>query len=333
MATPKGNIVLTHWVHQEVLDLLGSYGQVVANQSRESLPREELQARLAEARAVMVFMPDCVDAAFLTQCPKLKIVAAALKGFDNIDVAACTERKIWLSIVPDLLTIPTAELAIGLMIGLGRNVLAGDSRIRHAAFQGWRPLLYGKGLHGSTVGILGLGAVGSAIARMLTPFGCTTLAYDVRPLGAEECAALRVQPASLEELYKQSDFLVVALPLTDATWHFIDREALSQVKEGSYLINVGRGSCIDEEAVSAALATERLAGYSADVFAFEDWIRPERPQYIPEKLLSKRECTLFTPHLGSAVDSVRKAIALEAAANIIDVLEGRQPRGAINSLS
>ena len=115
MATPKGNIVLTHWVHQEVLDLLGSYGQVVANQSRESLPREELQARLAEARAVMVFMPDCVDAAFLTQCPKLKIVAAALKGFDNIDVAACTERKIWLSIVPDLLTIPTAELAIGLI--------------------------------------------------------------------------------------------------------------------------------------------------------------------------------------------------------------------------
>ncbi|NLZ18561.1 MAG: hydroxyacid dehydrogenase [Desulfobulbaceae bacterium] len=331
MAT-QGHIVLTHWVHQETLDLLSNYGPVLANQSRESLAREELQARLAEARAVMVFMPDCVDAAFLAQCPRLKIVAAALKGFDNIDVAACTGRNIWLSIVPDLLTIPTAELAIGLMISLGRNVLAGDRRIRHAAFQGWRPLLYGKGLYGSTVGILGLGAVGSAIARMLTPFGCTTLAYDVRNISRKECTELQVQPTSLGELYKQSDFLVVALPLTDATLHFIDREALSQMQKSCYLINMGRGSCIDEEAVGAALARERLAGYSADVFAFEDWIRPNRPQYIPKRLLSEREHTLFTPHLGSAVDSVRKAIALEAAANIIDVFEGKRPRGAINSL-
>ncbi len=330
MTAAQGNIVLTHWVHQEVIDLLSSYGQVLANQSRESLGREELRARLQKAKAVMVFMPDCVDAAFLQQCPNVQIVAAALKGFDNIDVAACTAGNIWLSIVPDLLTIPTAELAIGLMIGLGRNVLAGDSRIRHAAFQGWRPLLYGKGLHGSTVGILGLGAVGSAIARMLVPFGCTTLAYDVRPLGAEECAALQVQAASTGEIYQRSDFIIAALPLSDATWHFIDREALSQMKEDCCLINVGRGSCLDEEAVAAALAAGQLAGYSADVFAFEDWIRPDRPQYIPEKLLGERERTLFTPHLGSAVDSVRKAIALEAAANIIDVFEGKRPRGAIN---
>ena len=111
MTTQQDRIVLTHWVHQEVIDRLSAYGVVVANQSRESLPQAELQARLAQARAVMVFMPDCVDAAFLDTCPKLRIVAAALKGFDNIDVAACTKRKIWLSIVPDLLTLPTAELA------------------------------------------------------------------------------------------------------------------------------------------------------------------------------------------------------------------------------
>lgn len=332
MTAQQGSIVLTHWVHQEVIDCLSGYGPVVANQSRESLPPEELQARLATARAVMVFMPDCVDSAFLDACPKLQIVAAALKGFDNIDVAACSERRIWLSIVPDLLTLPTAELAIGLMIALGRNVLAGDSRIRHAAFKGWRPQLYGTGLYGSTVGILGLGAVGSTIARLLTPFGCTTLAYDARPIPAEESAALQVTALSAEEVLRRSDFLAVALPLTDSTYHFIGKEALAQMKEGSYLINVGRGSCIDEEAVARALATGRLAGYSADVFAFEDWIRPERPKYIPEKLLSEREHTLLTPHLGSAVDSVRKAIALEAAANIIDVFEGRRPRGALNAV-
>ncbi len=332
MTTQQDRIVLTHWVHQEVIDRLSAYGVVVANQSRESLPQAELQARLAQARAVMVFMPDCVDAAFLDTCPKLRIVAAALKGFDNIDVAACTKHKIWLSIVPDLLTLPTAELAIGLMIALGRNVLAGDSRIRHGAFRGWRPQLYGKGLFGSTVGILGLGAVGSAIARMLAPFGCTILACDVRTITAAESDALQITAVSAAEVLARSDFLVAALPLSESTYHFLGKEALAQVKEGCYLINVGRGSCIDEEAVAASLVAGRLAGYSADVFAFEDWIRPDRPLYIPEKLLSERERTLFTPHLGSAVDSVRKAIALEAAANIIDVFEGKTPRGAINTV-
>ena len=332
MTAQADSIVLTHWVHQEVIDCLNGYGPVLVNQSRESLPQEELKARLAQARAVMVFMPDCVDAAFLDACPKLNIVAAALKGFDNIDVAACTKRNIWLSIVPDLLTLPTAELAIGLMIALGRNVLAGDSRIRHAAFKGWRPQLYGRGLYGSTVGILGLGAVGSAIARMLTPFGCTTLAYDQRPISQAESDSLRLTAAGSQEVLRRSDFLVAALPLNEGTYHFLDKEALAQVKEGAYLINVARGSCIDEEAVAASLASGRLAGYSADVFAFEDWIRPDKPQYIPEKLLSERERTLFTPHLGSAVDSVRRAIAMEAAANIIDVFEGRRPRGVVNAV-
>src|SRR5205085_9552568 len=121
------------------------------------------------AEAIMAFMPDRLDADLLDACPRLRIVAGALKGYDNFDHAACTKRGVWLTIVPDLLTVPTAELTIGLMIAVGRNILPGDRLVRTGTFRGWRAQLYGTGLEGSTVGIIGMGAVGRAIAERLRP--------------------------------------------------------------------------------------------------------------------------------------------------------------------
>ena len=155
----RNRAVITHWVHDDVLHFLSEYCDVTVNTCRESFDDATLMGHIRDAEAVMVFMPDCLDRNTLRQCPNLKIVSAAVKGFDNFDVSACTEQGIWFTNVPDLLTIPTAELAIGHLIAGGRNMLAGDKLVRTGKFKGWRPILYGRGLAGSTVGILGMGAV------------------------------------------------------------------------------------------------------------------------------------------------------------------------------
>ncbi len=283
-------------------------------------------ARAAAADAMMAFMPDRVDQAFLAAAPRLKVIACALKGFDNFDVAACTRAGVWVSIVPDLLTAPTAELAIGLALGLGRHLREGDGFVRSGAFQGWRPVLYGTGLAGSTVAILGLGRLGSAIAARLAGFGCRLIGHDEAAAGPATVA-----PVGLAEALSEADLVIVALPLTDGTRHMIDARALARMKPGALLVNVGRGSTVDEAAVADALCAGRLGGYAADVFALEDWALDDRPRAIDPRLLAHPR-TLFTPHLGSAVTQVRAEIAMAAALNIADALAGRHPRDAVNAI-
>jgi phosphonate dehydrogenase len=269
----------------------------------------------------MVFMPDSLDDAFLRECPNLKIVAGALKGCDNFDVEACTRLGIWFTIVPDLLTEPTAELALALLLGLARNVLPGDRLIRGGEFQGWRPILYGTGLAGSTVGIIGFGAVGRALALMLQGFSSRVQYYDPSVDGSKP----------LDVVLASSDFVLPLLPLTAETFHLLGRGALAGMKRGAYLINVSRGSVVDEEAVADALESGHLAGYAADTFEMEDWALPNRPREINPRLLRNTDRTLFTPHLGSAVASARLQIELAAANNILQALRGERPSGAINN--
>ncbi|MCB2190916.1 MAG: hydroxyacid dehydrogenase [Deltaproteobacteria bacterium] len=323
-------VVLTHWVHNQVIEVLSEHCQVVPNLTRESLPLEELLTRCASAEAVMMFMPDRVDEAFLEACPKLKVVGAALKGYDNFDVAACTRRGVWFTIVPDLLTIPTAELALGLVIGLARHLLNGDRLVRSGNFPGWRPTLYGQGLEHSSLGMIGLGEVGKALAWRLQGCGMRLCYCDPRPLPREQAMELGLRRVELNELLATSDYVLPLTPLTPETFHLIDDQALGRMKPGAYLVNVSRGSVVDEQAVARALQSGRLAGYGADVFEMEEWARPDRPAGVPPELLAMPERTLFTPHLGSAVERVRLEIALEAAGNILEALAGEQPRGALN---
>lgn len=327
----KPKVVITHWVHPEIIDMLQAVAEVVPNTTRDTLPRAEVLRRAQDADALMAFMPDSIDAAFLDACPKLRIVGAALKGYDNFDVDACTRRGIWFSIVPDLLTIPTAELTIGLLLGLTRHILPGDRRIRSGAFQGWRPELYGCGLTGRTLGIIGMGAVGRAIAKRLAGFDMQLVYCDKRPLDAELERAWGVRRVTLEELLASSDFVVPMLPMAPDTLHLIHAGTLAQMKRGSYLINACRGSVVDEMAVADALASGHLAGYAADVFEMEEWRRIDRPAGIPQGLLDNTGQTLFTPHLGSAVKEVRLEIEREAARNILQALAGERPAGAINN--
>lgn len=330
--TALPRVVITHRVHPPVKQLLSRHCEVVANDSVETWPPAKLLHAAADAAGVLVFMPDNIDEAFLAQCPSLKVVAAALKGYDNIDVAACSHRGIWVTICPDLLSQPTAELAVALTLGLVRNVAPGDHLIRSGNFNGWRPVLYGGGLAGKTVGVIGMGRLGQAFARLLAGFNCRIVYHDPVHISPIQEAFLGMSRTGFDEVLAQSDVVVVMVPLSHSTLHLIGDAALAKMKSSAYLVNVGRGSVVDESAVACALEQGRLAGYAADVFGMEDWALPGHPQSIHPALLANRDRTLFTPHLGSAVASIRLEIEMSAAEGILQALRGEKPRDAINEI-
>jgi len=326
----RPKVVISSWVHTDVVSMLGRACTVVPNDTREALDSNELRRRCNDAYGLLAFMSERIDEVFLEKCPGLRIIACALKGYDNFDAAACTRHGVWLTIVPDLLTAPTAELTIGLMIALARNILPGDRLVRAGTFRGWRPQLYGQGIDGSTIGLLGAGAVGKAVARRLAGFRATILYADEVSLLPDQEDELRLRRVSRDELLEHSDYVVLCLPLLSATLHLVNREFLARMKRGAFLINTARGSLIDEVAVAAALENNTLAGYAADVFAMEDWALPARPTEVSAGLRDAANKTVLTPHLGSAVDRVRRDISMQAAKSILQAMRGEIPSGAVN---
>lgn len=322
-------IVVAQPVHTPVLELLGSHGRVVMNAGPEPWTSDELLARCRNAHALMAFMTERIDEDFVASCPNLKIIAGALKGYNNIDVEACARRSIAVTIVPDLLSEPTAELAVGLMIAAARNFGPGDRYIRQGQFDGWRPHLYGSSVNGSTVAVIGAGSVGEAILRMLRGFDCRRVYVDKRPLPPVTETRLDCQRMSLGEALGEADFVVLALHVMPSTFHLADAAFLAVMKPGSYLINPARGSLVDESAVALALESGHLAGYAADTFEMEDWSRTDRPKTVTEGLLES-DRTILTPHLGSAVTSVRQEIERSAAESIIAMVRGEWPQSAVN---
>jgi phosphonate dehydrogenase len=325
----RPRVVVSHWIHPEAREALDAFCDSVVPTDRVVWRGEELIARVRDADGLIACMADHVDAAFLDRCPRLKIVAATLKGYDNFDVRACRERDIWLTIVPEAIIDPTAELAVGLIIGLLRRINEADRVIRDRPYEGWRPDFYAKTLRGSDVGILGMGALGQTIAAMLGGFGPRIRYADPQPLTPEVALALAAERRSLDALVGESEVLVVALPLTPETRRLLDRDLIARMPRGAILVNVGRGSTVDEIAVAEALEAGRLDGYGADVFAAEDWAAADRPSGIPPTLLAHPR-TLFTPHLGSAVDAVRRRMSLVAVEQVRQALSGRVPEHAVN---
>ena len=330
MATTRPRVVVSHWVHPEVGDYLAEFcDAVMPTKDAGVWPRPQLVGLAADADGLVMSMADSVDAAFLEDCHRLRVVSATLKGYDNFDADACARRGVWLTIVPDTLIAPTAELTIALVIGIMRRMSEGDRVIRRHSFTGWHPQLYGSTLQGATVGVVEMGQLGQAVARRLTSFEPRIVYHDSRRLPPERERARATTYLDLDQLVMVSDVLVVLLPLTDRTRHLIDASMLARLPAGACLVNVGRGSVVDEEAVADALEAGSLAGYAADVFSMEDWALPGRPDQIPERLL-RQPRTLFTPYLGSAVDDVRRRMSLEAARQVRQTLEGRRPDHAVN---
>lgn len=324
-------VVLTNATFPETRQLFDGVARVIANDRAEPWPEDLVRSKCRDAAGVMAFMTDRIDGAFLDACPNLQVVGAALKGFDNIDVAAAAERGVWVTICDDLLTIPTAELAIALMLSLGRHIVRADRDIRERGFNGWRPTHYGTGIRGSQVGIVGFGKVGQAIAERLAGFDCRLAAYDAFADAFPERFEGLVVRSDMRDLLRQSDFVVLALPLTASTLRLIDGNAIAAMKRGALLVNPARGSLVDETAVAEALEAGQLGGYAADVFACEDWARQDRPLTIDPRLRAAGAPTVLTPHIGSAVTAIRRQIEASAARSILAVLDGRQPEGAVNA--
>ncbi|MGK6786734.1 NAD(P)-dependent oxidoreductase [Klebsiella pneumoniae] len=285
-------LVITHRVHDEILQLLAPHCELVTNQTDSTLTREEILRRCRDAQAMMAFMPDRVDADFLQACPELRVVGCALKGFDNFDVDACTARGVWLTFVPDLLTVPTAELAIGLAVGLGRHLRAADAFVRSGEFRGWQPQFYGTGLDNATVGILAWAPSDwpwlSACRDGARPCSTTRRRLWIhKPSNGSACAS------GVQRTLRQLGLHPAGASLNADTQHLVNAELLALVRPGALLVNPCRGSVVDEAAVLAALERGQLGGYAADVFEMEDWARADRPRLIDPALLAHPN-TLFT---------------------------------------
>jgi phosphonate dehydrogenase len=329
MGEARARVAVTHWVHPEVTAYLAEFCDPVVPEDQGVWSPPRLAELAATADGLITCMADSIGDAFLAGCPRLRVISATLKGYDNFDAEACARRGVWLTILPDMLTVPTAELTVGLTIGIMRQMAQADRHVRGGHFAGWRPVFYGSALHGATVGIVGMGQVGQAVAARLRAFEARITYYDSRPLAAALARHLSATRLSLPELLAASDVVLVLLPLTSATWHLVNAATLALMRPGAFLVNAGRGSVVDEEAVADALEAGRLGGYAADVYAMEDWALPSRPADIPRRLLSHPR-TLLTPHLGSAVDEVRRRMSLEAARQVRQALTGQRPDYAVN---
>jgi glyoxylate reductase len=280
-------------------------------------PPDELHRRAAGVRALLTVLSDRIDAAVMDAAgPSLRVVANCAVGFDNIDLAAAAERGIVVTNTPDVLTEATADLAWSLLMATARRVVEGDRLVRSGE---WRSpslvLLLGAPVHGKTLGVIGLGKIGTAVARRGRGFSMPIL-YTNRSSNPEAEAELGAERVELDELLARSDFVSVNAPLNDDSRHLIDAAALVRMKPTAILINAGRGPIVDEDALVAALASGTIAGAGLDVF--------EREPTLADGL-AELDNVVLMPHVGSATTETRGAMVRLCAENIAAVLDGREP--------
>ena len=295
---------------------------------------EELVVHARDAVALCFFVPDHIDAAVMDQLPALRVLAGFGKGFDNVDVAGATERGIWVTSVPAALTDATADLAWALLLAKARGVVCGDARVRERPTIGWEVAAeLGRAVTGATLGVYGFGLVGRAIAERSRGFRMNVLYCDPTAAAREVEERLGARRVEAAALLAQADFVVLAVPLIEATYRLIDGKALAQMKPTAILVNPARGSIVDEAAIAEALERGTLGGYAADVFEHEDRQYAGRPTRLLPALVDDRRRTVFTPHLGTAVAADRVALALAQARAVRAVLAGERPDCAVNVLS
>ncbi len=282
----------------------------------EPIPVPLLHEQAAGADGLYCMLTDPVDAELLAAALDLRVVSTMAVGVDNVDLGACTARGIPVGHTPDVLTETTADLAFALLLAAARRVVEGADFVRAGEWGPWDPgLLLGEEVHGSTVGIVGLGRIGQAVARRAGGFGMRVLYHNrSRDHGAE--AELGAEYRSFEDLLAESDHVVLLVPLTDDTRHLIDADALGRMKTTATLVNAARGPIVDPAALYAALRTGRIAAAGLDV---------TDPEPIPDEdpLLTLPNCVVI-PHLGSATRRARIAMADLAERNLVAGLAGER---------
>jgi glyoxylate reductase len=283
--------------------------------------REVLTAKAAEMDGLLVLLTDFVDAELLAEAPNLKVVSNYAVGFDNIDVAACTARGISVGNTPDVLTETTADLTFALLMAAARRIVNGADICRRGEFKAWSPtLLLGEDIHGASLGIVGMGRIGRAVARRARGFGMTVrFTAGNTPLPDEIEGATQTD---FETLIAVSDFVSLHVPLNDHTQGLIDGTALSRMKREAVLINTARGPVVDQDALYNALNRKEIA------YAAMDVTTPE-PLPAAHPLFTLDNC-LIIPHLGSASKKTRERMAEMAVDNLLAGVEGRPLPNCVN---
>lgn len=319
----RPRILVTNQLHPCVLEILLADFDVVMNETLEPWDAQTLRAKLDthQPDGLIAFMSDHINKEILQTSQNLKIVSAALKGTNNIDVESATALGICVTYVPGLLTEPTAELTLALMLMQARQLPQATQFVQSGRFKGWEPRFYAKTLFDAEVGLLGFGAIGQQLAQLLMPFRARVKCHDpaLTRRSAESVAGAVV--CDFDEVVQTTDYLVLALPHTPATHHLVDKKLLRQMRQGAVLVNTARGSIVNESDVADALAANHLSGYVADVFEMEDWAVASRPKAIDPRLLSDSRVVL-SPHIGSAIREVREQIETEAAESIVAFYAG-----------
>jgi glyoxylate reductase len=296
---------------------------VDVNEADAPLPRNELIRRLQGRQGLVCMISEAVDEELLASCPDLKVASNVAVGFNNIDVAAATRHGVVVTNTPDVLTETTADFAWTLLMAISRRVVEADRYVREGKFDQWKNmLLLGGDIHGKTLGIVGFGRIGRAMAKRAQGFGMRVLYQDAVAADPATERELRASRTDITTLLKESDFVTLHTPLLPETRHLINAQSLKTMKKTAYLINASRGPVVDEAALAQALKEGWIAGAGIDVFEDEPRIHPG---------LMGLTNAVLAPHIGSASWETRLQMANLAVDNCLAVLEGRTPPTPVNA--
>lgn len=304
------------------LDLLMAAGSVETWQADVPPPREELLSRVAESDALLCLLSDRIDAEILDAAPRLKVISAYAVGTDNIDMAAATDKGVCVCNTPGILTDATADLTWALLLAAARRIVESDVLVRAGQWKSWGPrLMLGQPVGGRTLGIIGMGRIGRAVARRAVGFDMSILYHARQPdPEAEERTGARF--VDMDTLLAESDFVSIHTPLTPDTRGLLGAEAFARMKPSAVLINTARGAVVDQDALTDALRERRIFAAGLDVFR-EEPISQDDP-------LLKLPNVVALPHIGSADIPTRQDMARMAAEAILDVMSGRMPAHLVN---
>jgi glyoxylate reductase len=319
---PKPRVFVTRIIPDKGLDLVKEFCEV--DLWTDDLPpsRDDLLKRVKGVDGLLCLLTENIDSEVMdTAGSQLKVISNYAVGFDNIDIAAATERKIPVGNTPDVLTDATADFSFALMMSAGRRVLEGDRYVREGKWKTWGPmLLLGNEMRGSTLGLVGFGRIGKAMARRAMGFDMRVIYYDPNePMRGPDVKAHSVD---FESLLEESDFISLHTPLTSDTRHLIDAESLSRMKPNTVLVNTSRGPVIDMDALYEALRDHKIFAAALDV---------TNPEPLPmDHPLLTLDNFIIAPHIASASRSARDKMAWLAAKNLIAGLEGNHLPNCVN---
>ena len=321
--TSRPKVLVTREVFDETLAYLNEHCEVESNQADVALSPQALAERLRDKHGLVCSLTDRIDAALIESAPQLKVVANIAVGYNNIDLPACTARQIMVTNTPGVLDDSTADLAWTLMLGAARRVTEVERYIRDGEWKGWRLKQWlGIDVHHSTLGIVGMGRIGQAIARRAAGFDMRVLYHNRRRVAESIELELRTSWVTLEELLRQSDFVVLQVPYSPETHHLIGAAQLALMKPSAILINSTRGGVVDDAALIEALKNGTIRAAGLDVFENEPMLNPG---------FLDLDNVVLTPHIGSSTEATRRAMAMTAAKNAVAALTGGHPPNLVNT--